>query len=177
MRVLTGEKGSRKLSSNVSEVTRPTTARVRKSIFDIIWSRFGIEGYTFLDLFAGTGSMGIEALSRGAEFVQFVDNSPRAIKVVKDNLRALAIDPSSYRVAHSGYQEYLLDNNVQEFDIAFLDPPYSFNNWDKLLEMIPARILVCESSMSVEVNPSWEKVLERKYGTTMVTVLINCNQL
>lgn len=177
MRVLTGEKGSRKLSSNVSEVTRPTTARVRKSIFDIVWSRFGIEGQTFLDLFAGTGSMGIEALSRGAEFVQFVDNSQRAIKVVKENLKALDLDPSSYSVVKSGYHEYLLENKMQTFDIAFLDPPYSFSNWGELLEMIPANILVCESSRSLDISHSLKKVLERKYGTTIVTLLISGNQL
>lgn len=171
MRVLTGDNGSRKLSSGVSRLTRPTTARVRKSIFDIVWSRAGIEGNRFLDLFAGTGAMGIEALSRGAEEVFFVDNSRVAINVVKDNLKALQIVPSRFRVVLSDYESFLQSYDGKEFDVAFLDPPYSFEDWPRLAELVPSAILVCESDRSIEVPTGLTKILERKYGTTRVTLV------
>lgn len=171
VRVLTGDSGSRKLSSGVSGLTRPTTARVRKSIFDIVWSRVGIEGKRFLDLFAGTGAMGIEALSRGAEEVYFVDNSRVAINVVRDNLKALNIAPSRHRVIFSDYESFFQNYDGREFDVAFLDPPYSFREWSRLVERVPSAILVCESDRSVEIPADMTKILERKYGTTRVTLV------
>lgn len=177
MRVLTGDNGSRKLSSGVSRVTRPTTARVRKSIFDIIWSRAGIEGKRFLDLFAGTGAMGIEALSRGAEEVFFVDNSRVAINVVKDNLKALQIAPSRYRVVFSDYESFLHSYGGNEFDVALLDPPYSFEDWPGLIDLVPSAVLVCESDRSIEVPADMTKILERKYGTTCVTLVAKSSRL
>ncbi len=170
MRVLTGANKSRKLLSGVSEATRPTSSRVRKSVFDILWSRVGIEGKSVLDLFAGTGAMGIEALSRGAKEACFVDRSKRAIGVIKENLRRLEMDPSRYRVVNSDYSSFLDSYHGNDFDIAFLDPPYAFADWNELLVRVPAAIMVCETRNPIQPPSGLEKLLERKYGTTLVTL-------
>ncbi len=172
MRVLTGANKSRKLLSNVPEVTRPTSARVRKSIFDILWSRFGIEGKTILDLFAGTGAMGIEALSRGAKEAYFVDHSRAATKVIIENLARLEVEPGRFRVISSGYKNFLESYKGGRFDIAFLDPPYEFSQWDDLLLNVPADIMVCETGRPLQAPPGVVKLLERKYGTTVVTLVL-----
>jgi 16S rRNA (guanine(966)-N(2))-methyltransferase RsmD len=145
---------------------------VRKSIFDILWSRFGIEGKSVLDLFAGTGALGIEALSRGAREAYFVDSSREAVKVIKSNLFRLGIEPHSYRVVNSDYKSFLTAYRGERFDIAFLDPPYAFSDWDELLLMVPATIMVCETGNPIQPPLGLEKLLERKYGTTVVTLIL-----
>ncbi len=172
VRVLTGAKKSRKLLTNVSEATRPTSSRVKKSIFDILWSRFGVEGKSVLDLFAGTGALGIEALSRGASEACFVDRSKDAVKVIKINLSRLGMDPRSYKVVNSDYKSFLTNYRGARFDIAFLDPPYAFSDWDELLLMVPAAIMVCEAGNPIQPPLGLKKLLERKYGTTVVTLIL-----
>ncbi|MDA8080859.1 MAG: 16S rRNA (guanine(966)-N(2))-methyltransferase RsmD [Actinomycetota bacterium] len=172
MRVLTGANKSRKLLSGVPESTRPTSSRVRKSIFDILWSRFGIEGKSVLDLFAGTGAMGIEALSRGAREAYFVDHSRAATRVIIENLARLQVESSRFRVINSKYKSFLESYKGDRFDIAFLDPPYVFNEWDDLVLNVPAGIMVCETGKPLQVPQGVVKLLERKYGTTVVTLLL-----
>lgn len=144
---------------------------MRKSIFDILWSRVGIDDKTVLDLFAGTGALGIEALSRGARQAHFVDHSANAIKVVKENLNALEIDQSRYKVSISDFENFLSGYKGPEFDIAFLDPPYAFEKWPLLLSKVPASVMVCETGHSIELPPKFGKTVERKYGTTYVTLV------
>ena len=171
VRVLTGANKNRKLSSNVSGATRPTSSRVRKSIFDILWSRVGIEDKLVLDLFAGTGALGIEALSRGAREVYFVDQSRAAVKVIKENLSGLEIEPSRAKVRTATYKDFLKGYSGDRFDIAFLDPPYVFDDWNELLLEVPAAIMVCETGSRIELPAGIEKLVERKYGTTLVTLI------
>ncbi|TAN29692.1 MAG: 16S rRNA (guanine(966)-N(2))-methyltransferase RsmD [Actinomycetota bacterium] len=171
VRVLTGANKSRKLLSNVSRATRPTSSRVRKSIFDILWSRVGIEDKSVLDLFAGTGALGIEALSQGAKKVYFVDRSRAAAKVIKENLSRLEIEPGRVKVVTAGHKDFLKGYSGDRFDIAFLDPPYVFDDWDQLLLEVPAAVMVCETGSRIEPPAGTEKLLERKYGTTVVTLI------
>jgi len=172
VRVLTGANKSRKLLSSVSEATRPTSSRVRKSVFDILWSRFGIEDKSFLDLFAGTGALGIEALSRGSKEAYFVDHSRVATRVIKENLARLEIEPSRFKVINSDYRNFLESYKGDHFDFAFLDPPYAFSDWEDLLLIVPAAIMVCETGSPLEPPPGVVKLLERKYGTTVVTLVM-----
>lgn len=173
VRVLTGANKSRKLSSRVSGATRPTSARVRKSVFDILGSRFGIEGMTVLDLFAGTGALGIEALSRGARYAWFVDRSRESIRTIRENLMRLDVAQERYQVVTKDYGHFLGGYFEERFDIAFLDPPYAFSEWKELLAKVPATVMVCESASPVETPGGLEKLLERKYGTTLVTLIID----
>lgn len=170
VRVQTGDNKSRKLISNVSSSTRPTSSRVRKSIFDILWSREGVEGKTVLDLFAGTGSLGIEALSRGADVVIFVDHSRIATNVISENLSRLSVSPERSKVYTMDYLGFVKGFQGPMIDIALLDPPYAFQSWRGLLESVPARVILCESDRSIDGFGGVEKILERKYGSTLITL-------
>jgi 16S rRNA (guanine966-N2)-methyltransferase len=145
MRVITGIARGKKLKTLEGIDVRPTTDRVKESIFSII--HFDLEGANVLDLFCGSGQLGIEALSRGAKHATFVDNNKNSIAVTKDNLTATGLI-SNARVAHMDSFDFL-KGTKSTFDIALLDPPY---NQGILLEalpllekiMNPGGIVICE---------------------------------
>ena len=121
MRVITGTARGRKLRELPGMETRPTTDKVKESIFNII--QFDIEGRRVLDLFAGTGQLGIECLSRGAASAVFVDRRADAVKLIRENLRLTELEDRA-RVVAGDSMEYL--KSIREpFDIIFLDPPYA----------------------------------------------------
>lgn len=120
MRVITGTAKGRRLETLEGEDVRPTTERIKEAVFSII--QFEIMGHTFLDLFAGSGQMGIEAISRGASSAYFVDASKKSLDVVKKNISSVKFDKEA-KVFAMDYRSFLSMNTV-EFDIAFLDPPY-----------------------------------------------------
>ena len=117
MRVITGSARGRKLSEPKNYDIRPTTDNVKESIFNII--QFDVEGRRVLDLFAGTGQLGIEALSRGAKSAVFVDKSSEAIALVKQNLKACNLEANVVREDSLSYLE-----RGGKFDLIFIDPPY-----------------------------------------------------
>ena len=119
MRVITGIARGRKLIEPEGMDIRPTTDNVKESIFNII--QFDIEGRKVLDLFAGTGQLGIEALSRGAESCVFVDQSKAAVKLVKDNLKKTQLENA--RVVQGDSISFLAGR--EKFDLVFIDPPYA----------------------------------------------------
>ena len=121
MRVITGSAGGRKLQTLEGDLTRPTSAKVKEGVFSAI--QFDIEGRKVLDLFAGSGQMGIEALSRGASFAAFCDSNPAAVRIVKDNLETVGFGDRAY-VFQGDYAEIIARADGR-FDIAFIDPPYA----------------------------------------------------
>ena len=123
MRVIAGTYRSRVLKEVISESTRSTKDRVKESIFNSIINYLP-EG-DILDLFAGSGSLGIEAISRGAKHCAFVENNKEANKVLKENITSLNIEPKSALV-NDDYNNYLL-NCGKTFDVILLDPPYSMD--------------------------------------------------
>lgn len=121
MRVITGTARGRKLKTPENYDIRPTTDNVKESVFNII--QFDIEGRRVLDLFAGTGQLGIECLSRGAASAVFVDRRADAVKLIRENLRLTELEDRA-RVVAGDSMEYL--KSIREpFDIIFLDPPYA----------------------------------------------------
>ena len=124
MRVITGSARGRRLETLEGEDVRPTTDRIKEAVFSII--QFETEGRNFLDLFAGSGQMGIEALSRGAKSASFVDNAKKSLETVKRNLKATKLENSA-KVFAMDFHSFL-SMNSQRFDIAFLDPPYRTGN-------------------------------------------------
>jgi 16S rRNA (guanine966-N2)-methyltransferase len=126
MRIIAGKFRGRKLNSPSSLQTRPTSDRVRETLFNILAPR--IEGARFLDLCAGTGALGIEALSRGAAHVTFVDQSRKMCALIEANVEALMIDEKEIQVVTAEATEFLrrhAKKGAQPFDIIFFDPPYA----------------------------------------------------
>jgi 16S rRNA (guanine966-N2)-methyltransferase len=157
MRVIAGEFRSRVLKSVPGMATRPTPDRLRESLFSILAPR--IEGATFADLYAGTGAVGIEALSRGAAKALFVENDRRAVAAIRENLLSLGIEKRSEVLAGRVPQVIpLLDLSDA---IVFLDPPYTMEaEYPASLEQLGKR-----TAGLVIVQHSTRMKLEERYGT------------
>ena len=154
MRVITGSARGRILKELQGMETRPTTGKVKESIFSII--QFDIEGRRVLDLFAGTGQLGIEALSRGARQCVFIDQRADAVKLIRENVEVCGLTDRA--VIRSGDAMAYLRSG-EKFDIIFLDPPYASGLLGKALEDIAAfdicrehGIIVAESAVETELQ-------------------------
>lgn len=174
MRVITGTCRGRKLISPIGEDVRPTTDNVKESVFSII--QFSIEGRSFLDAFAGSGQMGIEALSRGAASAVFVDNSRRSLDVVRKNLELTGLRQRADIIGTDTLA--YLSSCRRKFDIAFLDPPYKQGLLQNALVLLPR--VMNESGYIICEHPADEALPERtggfiikksyKYGKIIITV-------
>ena len=174
MRVITGTARGRKLREPSDNKIRPTTDMVKEAIFNIV--QFDIEGRAVLDLFAGTGQLGIEALSRGAESAVFVDESAEAVKLVGANLRNTGLEQRA-QVIQGDSMLYL--RGARKFDVIFLDPPYETTLLDKALSLINQfdilkgnGIIVCESKREKEmlaVSQPYRMLREYVYGRIKLT--------
>ena len=173
MRVIAGKNKGKKLEALPGLATRPTADRVKEALFNMIQDR--IPGAKVLDLFAGSGALGIEALSRGAKHVTFVDNNREAIDVIKRNVTATQNDPDS-RVVYSDWIIFL--QNAESYDIIFLDPPYQLGYLDETVSMIIAKeamalggVIVCECSKDEDFEPSgFKKLKDSRYGKTKILI-------
>lgn len=148
MRVITGEARGRKLVTLEGEDVRPTTDRVKEGMFNII--QFDIEGANVIDLFAGSGQLGIEALSRGAKHCTFVDSANRSIDVVKQNLKTVGFEKRAS--VFCGDSKMYIGLSKDRFDIALLDPPYNKNIIDAVLPSVAEKmtdygVIICESAL------------------------------
>ena len=174
MRVITGEARGRKLVTLEGDDVRPTTDRVKEGMFNII--QFDLENSTVLDLFAGSGQLGIEALSRGARRCVFVDASSASLNVVKQNLTSTGL--MSRASVFLGDSLAYLRHSSELFDIVLLDPPYNKGLINEALPLLSGRtaegaVIVCETS-SQENLPEKAGELqlyrEYKYGKIKLTV-------
>ncbi len=143
---------------------------MREAVFNALGSRGGVDGAHVLDLFAGSGALGIEALSRGAASATFVENDARAVAVIRANLEHLDLtaDATVIKAEATGW---LVTSG--SFDLAFVDPPYAFDRWSDVLERLDADLAVLESDRQLELGEHWETVREKRYGTTVVTLVEN----
>ncbi len=172
MRVISGTVRGKRLKEPSDYSIRPTTDKVKESIFNII--QFDIEGRNVLDLFAGTGQLGIECLSRGAASVTFVDQSKEAISIVKQNLKTCGLEA---RVVQDDSIAFL--SRGTKYDIIILDPPYATNLLDKALEIINSvdilsegGIIMCESAREKrmpELKSPYFMRKEYNYGKVKLT--------
>jgi 16S rRNA (guanine966-N2)-methyltransferase len=121
-----------------------------------------------VDLFAGTGALGIEALSRGAAHATFVENSADALRALETNLDALDFADRA-TVVRGDAATFI--TGAPEYDIAFIDPPYTWDNWGTVLESLRSGLAVCEARRAIDVPPGWELVRADRYGTTVVTLV------
>ena len=166
MRVVAGSVGGRRLRGPESETVRPTTDKVREAVFNSLESMNAVEGAEVLDLFAGTGACGIEALSRGAASATFVDRDHKALNVVKANLVDTRL---TGRVVRSDALAFLA--KPHSFDLAFLDPPYEFEKWNELLSKLSCPLAVCESDRPLQAAEGWGVLRAKRYGDTTVTLM------
>jgi 16S rRNA (guanine966-N2)-methyltransferase len=127
-----------------------------------------VEGAEVLDLFAGSGAMGIEALSRGAAHVTFVDDDRRARRAIEANLETTKLTDRALVVAEDALS--FLAMTDRRFDLAVLDPPYTFDGWPEIMLALDADVAVLESDRPIEPGAGWLVARSRPYGTTVVTI-------
>lgn len=176
MRVITGSARGIQLKTPEGMVTRPTSDRVKEAMFSII--HFEIPGAEVLDLFGGTGQLGIEALSRGAKRAVFVDAGEPACRLIQENLKRTKLD-SQAKVVRSDYLAYL-DRAKEQFDIILLDPPYAEVFLESAIKKITeidilrtGGIIVAERPLGKELPwefPGYERSKDYKYGNTLLTI-------
>ena len=173
MRVISGSARGRKLKEPSGFSIRPTGDKVKESIFNII--QFDIEGRRVLDLFAGTGQLGIEALSRGAAKTVFVDSSADAIKLIKSNLDLCGFSDRAEVYARDALQ---FISSPEKFDLIFIDPPYDAKIFDKIMMKIiefdklsDNGIIILEMNASVQapaVHAPYVLAKEYRYGGSKI---------
>ena len=162
LRIYSGLYKGRKLRSSDSEDVRPTTAKLKLSFFDILGER--IREKIFLDGFGGSGNIGIEALSRGAEYVVFIDLLADSIKLLKYNIEKIGIPTDHYRIIHGDYNRSVIKLSKEEFkfDIIFLDPPYKILDYANPLKVIYKRDILQKDGIIVLERPAMQK-FDSKY--------------
>lgn len=175
MRVIAGAAKGRKLLSVSGQATRPITDRVKKSLFDILGER--VVDALFLDLFAGTGSVGIEALSRGARRAVFVERSRQALKVIVENLKATGLADRAQVVSADAFK-FLKRAFDEKFDIIYMAPPQYKGLWAKMLLALDKReLLTSEGLIIAQMHPkefvaldlkSLQLTDQRRYGSTLL---------
>lgn len=166
MRVVAGTAGGRQLKGPVGVDARPTMDKVRAAIFNSLGSLQVLHGASVVDLFAGTGACGIEALSRGASSAVFVENFRPNVDLIRENLASTKLEG---QVQVEDVMTFI--RHPRHFDIAFVDPPYAFDEWSVLLENLRADVVVCESNRPVDLEGGWDVLRQKRYGGTHVTML------
>jgi 16S rRNA (guanine(966)-N(2))-methyltransferase RsmD len=176
MRVITGSAKGRKLLSVPGQHTRPITDRVKTALFDTLGQQVG--GCRFLDLFSGTGSVGIEALSRGAAEVLFVEINRQALRTIGENLRRTGLAERAHVVPGDVFT-FLRRPDLGPFDVIYVAPPQYRGLWAKALQVIDARssLLTEDGQVIVQIHPKEQEELElqhlelvdqRRYGSTVL---------
>ncbi|MGN1275508.1 MAG: 16S rRNA (guanine(966)-N(2))-methyltransferase RsmD [Floccifex sp.] len=179
MRVISGKARGKKLIAPQGMHTRPVTDQIKEALFNS-W-QFKVNGCRFLDCFAGSGSMGIEAISRNASYTVFIDNDKNAIQTIQTNLKGCHFDSKLYSVIQDDIFQVLprLDAKNQPFDIIYLDPPYTVDEiFIPVMEaMAKTNLLKKDGILAIRTKKekelpdffsSLEKIKQKKYGISMV---------
>ncbi|MCH9614615.1 MAG: Ribosomal RNA small subunit methyltransferase D [Chlamydiia bacterium] len=164
MRITGGRLKGRQIKTPSSKTTRPTQEKVREAVFNML--QFEIEGATFLDIFAGSGAVGIEALSRGAKSATFIESDRSAANILKSNLNAFELN-AKVIVKDAA----LIVPKLPAFDIVFLDPPYGVKLLDLANLVKPNGTLLYESSEKIEI-PGLSLKKTKKFGDTYLHIFL-----
>ena len=177
MRIISGKYKGRQLNGYFIDGTRPTMDRVKESVFSMIQRE--LKESVCLDLFAGSGNLGFEALSNGAKCCYFVDHNKKAIQVMKENYKKLNVTEECHFLSmdYQAALQYLKDHNVT-FDVIFLDPPYQMHILSTILEQLSELlnengIVICEYEKE-DIVTSLSLIKERRYGSKQVRIYKNC---
>jgi 16S rRNA (guanine966-N2)-methyltransferase len=196
VRVIAGEKGGRRLMAPAGRGTRPTSDRVREAAFSMLESASALDGARVWDLFAGSGALGIEALSRGAARATFVDQARSAVSAARANLAKLGYGPDratvvcadalgwaqarglehSWGAAEAGApgtgDRADAGDGAEEVDLVLADPPYAWQEWSALLNELArySPLVMMETGAEPQLPPSWQALRSKRYGGTLVTL-------
>ncbi len=190
MRIISGDLKGKKLCSVRGRIIRPTADRLRESIFNIL--SFRVQGAVALDLFAGTGALGLEALSRGAESTVFIDNDKGSLSVIERNIQLCAFDNRTKIIKwdikknlncirSTGLTSRILPLNIPLFNLVFMDPPYKKNMLKSALcnlhstgSLERGALIIIEHTLLEPIptdSPKFEIADQRRYGKTLVSFL------
>ena len=168
LRIIAGEARGRRLMAPEGMDVRPSTSRVREAVFNSLHSLGRLEGADVLDLFAGTGALGLEALSRGAASATFVESAPLALTTLRANVDAVGFNDRCRVVPGDVMEE--LARLSGDYGVALCDPPYGFDAWAELVSRTPAEVLVAESDEAVVLGPEWDVIKQQRYAGTVVVI-------
>jgi 16S rRNA (guanine966-N2)-methyltransferase len=173
MRVVAGQARGRRLTAPRGHDTRPTSDRAREAIFNALRSIDAVAGARVADLFAGSGALGIEALSRGAASCVFVERDPAAATVIEQNLAQTGLVGGT--VVRADVMRWIAGRSGS-YDLVLADPPYAFDDWASLLEALDAPVVVVESDREIDPGPGWLITRSKRYGGTVVTFVARAAQ-
>ena len=157
----------RKISAPDEKITRPTLSKTRMGIFNALFSIMGsFEGKTFLDMFGGSGIIGLEALSRGFSSVKVYELNKKSAEIIKKNYKTLGINPN----LTIGDSIKLMSETKEYFDVVYIDPPYKSNLYDNILKIVNGNIIIIEHSESLNF-PGYNILKQKKYGNCTITFL------
>ena len=182
MRIITGRARGIKLNTLEGENTRPTSERAKEAVFSML--QFDIEGREVLDLFAGSGQMGLEAVSRGAASAAFVDKSRDAARIISGNIEKTKLSPFC-RLFNSDVNDFIrVAKGKKKYDIVFIDPPYALRAVSPTLKALlegemlkPTSIIVCESEEAdifesdATLGDKFDIIKQAKYGVANITIV------
>lgn len=179
LRIVAGIMGGRRIAAPPGKHTRPTSEKVREGIFNVLQSLLPLEGAHVADLFAGSGALGMEALSRGAAHVTLVESHGRTAGIIRQNLKRLEVEVQSATVVTAAVEGWLAKENASaRISLALLDPPYNYSDHDHLLALLSSAPAVCEDAIIVLETaqhqplapPSGlDPVRTKRYGDTKVS--------
>lgn len=176
MRVISGYLKNRQLRPANKLNIRPATDRVKETIFNVLQTRLDLEDASILDLFAGTGSLGIEAISRSASKAIFVDSSPKACKLIKENIQILGIDKYCEIICTDAIK--FIEHSQLKFDLIFADPPYEYPKLKEIpIKIFSNKILKLKGYLIIEHSKKtvfedtelYKIELQKEFGNTIVT--------
>lgn len=172
MRVISGKYRGKILKAPISDNIRPTGDKVKQALFTKL--QFFVSGKVVLDLFCGSGALGIEAISRDAKMVYFVDKDYRSISLTKENLKGIN---GYYKVMHCDYK-IALQSICEKLDLILVDPPYASGLYEDILTTIKQKnllsddgIIVCEHPVELDIAYDFKLLDEKTYGTVKLTFL------
>jgi 16S rRNA (guanine966-N2)-methyltransferase len=167
VRVIGGVARGRRLKAKLPATVRPTTDYAREAIFSMLESRGGLRDLVVADLYCGSGAMGIEALSRGAAKVYFVDTDPQCLSAAKNNLSPLQLEGDAIFVRAA----LPIWSPPHDLDLLLADPPYGPLDLASVLHDVHAERVVVENDRHMDAPEGWSVTKTKRYGTTLVTML------
>ena len=180
MRIITGKAKGIRLETLEGVATRPTSERVKEALFSTL--QFDIEGRSVLDLFAGSGQLSLEALSRGASHAVMVDRSKDAVKIIKQNIAKTKLGEAC-EVYNCEFSDYIRNNKGNKFDIVFIDPPYDSDLYKRALNLLleyemikSSTLIICESETTnifgndEALGEKFDLIKQSKYGRAVINI-------